>query len=249
MSGHSKWSTIKRKKAAVDAARGKIFTKLIRELTTAARRGGGEPDANPRLRTAMDAARTANMPAATMERAIKRGTGEIEGVSYEEATFEGYGPGGVALFIDVLTDNRNRTVAEIRHALTKHGGSLGEGGCVAWMFDLKGVLLIPVDGRTEDELLEIALEAGADDLTREGDVFQVTTRAGDLTQVKQALEQRGVVVSSAEVVRVAQNTVRVEGKDAELMLKLLEALEDQDDVQRVSSNFDIPEELMRSLEE
>jgi YebC/PmpR family DNA-binding regulatory protein len=249
MSGHSKWSTIKRKKAAVDAARGKIFTKLIRELTTAARRGGGDPDANPRLRAAIDAARTANMPAATMERAIKRGTGEIEGVSYEEATFEGYGPGGVALFIDVLTDNRNRTVAEIRHALTKHGGSLGEGGCVAWMFDLKGVLLIPVDGRTEDELLEIALEAGADDLTQEGDVFQVTTRAADLTQVKQALEQRGVLVSSAEVVRVAQNTVRVEGKDAELMLKLLEALEDQDDVQRVSSNFDIPEELMRSLEE
>jgi YebC/PmpR family DNA-binding regulatory protein len=249
MSGHSKWSTIKRKKAAVDAARGKVFTKLIRELTTAARRGGGDPDANPRLRAAMDAARTANMPAATMERAVKRGTGEIEGVSYEEATFEGYGPGGVALFIDVLTDNRNRTVAEIRHALTKHGGSLGEGGCVAWMFELKGVLLIPLDGRTEDEMLEIVLEAGADDLTQEGDVFQVTTRAGDLAQVKEALDRRGVTVSSAEVVRVAQNTVRVEGKDAEMMLKLLEVLEDQDDVQRVSSNFDIPEELMRSLEE
>ncbi|MGQ0722404.1 MAG: YebC/PmpR family DNA-binding transcriptional regulator [Candidatus Eiseniibacteriota bacterium] len=249
MSGHSKWSTIKRKKAAIDAARGKVFTKLIRELTTAARRGGGEPDANPRLRAAIDAARTANMPAATMERAVKRGTGEIEGVSYEEATFEGYGPGGVALFIDVLTDNRNRTVAEIRHALTKHGGSLGEGGCVAWMFELKGVLLIPVNGRTEDEMLEIMLEAGADDLTQEGDVFQVTTRAGDLAQVKEALDRRGITVSSAEVVRVAQNTVRVEGKDAELMLKLLEVLEDQDDVQRVSSNFDIPEELMRSLEE
>jgi YebC/PmpR family DNA-binding regulatory protein len=249
MSGHSKWSTIKRKKAAVDAARGKIFTKLIRELTTAARRGGGDPDANPRLRAAMDAARTANMPAATMERAVKRGTGEIEGVTYEEATFEGYGPGGVALFIDVLTDNRNRTVAEIRHSLTKHGGSLGEGGCVAWMFDLKGVILIPVESRSEDEMLEIALEAGADDLTQDGDVFQVTTRASDLSPVKHALEQRGVPVSSAELVRVAQNTVRLEGKDAELMLKLLEALEDQDDVQRVSSNFDIPEELMRSLED
>lgn len=249
MSGHSKWSTIKRKKAAIDAARGKVFTKLIRELTTAARRGGGDADANPRLRAAIDAARTANMPAATMERAVKRGTGEIEGVSYEEATFEGYGPGGVALFIDVLTDNRNRTVAEIRHALTKHGGSLGEGGCVAWMFELKGVLLIPVNGRTEDEMLEIVLEAGADDLTQEGDVFQVTTRAGDLAQVKEALDRRGVSVSSADVVRVAQNTVRVEGKDAEMMLKLLEVLEDQDDVQRVSSNFDIPEELMRSLEE
>jgi YebC/PmpR family DNA-binding regulatory protein len=249
MSGHSKWSTIKRKKAAVDAARGKIFTKLNREIVTAARAGGGDPDSNIRLRAAVDAARAANMPSANIERAIKRGTGEIEGVSYEEASFEGYGPGGVALFIDVLTDNRNRTVAEIRHVLTKHGGSLGEGGCVAWMFDLKGVISIPRNGRSEDEVLEIALEAGAEDLATEEDVYQVTTAPSSLAAVRDELQKKGMSIESAELVRVPQNTVKLEGKDAETMLRVMESLEDLDDVQRVSSNFDIPEELMRSMED
>jgi YebC/PmpR family DNA-binding regulatory protein len=249
MSGHSKWSTIKRKKAAIDAARGKIFTKLNREIVTAARNGGGDPEANTRLRAAVDAARTANMPSANIERAIKRGTGEIEGVSYEEATFEGYGPGGVALFIEVLTDNRNRTVAEIRHVLTKHGGSLGEGGCVAWMFDLKGVIAVPRNGRSEDEVLEVALEAGAEDLVTEDEAYHVTTAPSSLATVRDELQSRGLTVESAELVRVPQNTVKLEGKDAETMLRVMEALEDLDDVQRVSSNFDIPEELMRSLED
>jgi YebC/PmpR family DNA-binding regulatory protein len=247
MSGHSKWSTIKRKKAAVDAARGKVFTKLNREIVTAARHGGGDPESNVRLRAAIDAARTANMPSANIDRAIKRGTGEIEGVSYEEATFEGYGPGGVALFIDVLTDNRNRTVAEIRHVLTKHGGSLGEGGCVAWMFEMKGMIAVPRNGRSEDEMMEVVLEAGAEDLVSEVEAFQVTTAPTSLAAVRSALEKRGLTIESAELVRVPQNTVRLEGRDAETMLRVMEALEDLDDVQRVSSNFDIPEELMRSL--
>lgn len=249
MSGHSKWSTIKRKKAAIDAARGKIFTKLNREIVTAARNGGGDPEANTRLRAAVDAARTANMPSANIERAIKRGTGEIEGVSYEEATFEGYGPGGVALFIEVLTDNRNRTVAEIRHVLTKHGGSLGEGGCVAWMFDLKGIIAVPRNGRSEDEVLEVALEAGAEDLATEEEAYHVTTAPSSLATVRDELQRKGMTIESAELVRVPQNTVKLEGKDAETMLRVMEALEDLDDVQRVSSNFDIPEELMRSLED
>jgi YebC/PmpR family DNA-binding regulatory protein len=171
----------------------------------------------------------------------------MEGVSYEEASFEGYGPAGVAMFIDALTDNRNRTVAEIRHALTKHGGSLGEGGCVAWMFEMRGLITIPRNGRSEDEMLEIVLECGGDDLAVEDDVFEVTTRGTELFQVKQALEQRSIPVGSAELVRIAQNTVRVEGKDAELVIRLVETLEELDDVQRVSANFDIPEELMRSL--
>lgn len=247
MSGHSKWSTIKRKKAAVDAARGKVFTKLNREIVTAARHGGGDPESNIRLRAAIDAARVANMPSANIERAIKRGTGEIDGVSYEEATFEGYGPGGVALFIEVLTDNRNRTVAEIRHVLSKHGGSLGEGGCVAWMFDMKGVIAIPRNGRSEDEMMEIVLEVGAEDLASEDEAYQVTTAPGSLAAVRSALEGRGMSIESAELVRVPQTTVRLEGRDAEQMLRVMEALEDLDDVQRVSSNFDIPEELMRSL--
>ncbi|HMB70637.1 MAG TPA: YebC/PmpR family DNA-binding transcriptional regulator [bacterium] len=249
MSGHSKWSTIKRKKAANDAARGKVFTKLNREIVTAARAGGGDPDSNIRLRAAIDAARAANMPSANIDKAVKRGTGEIEGVSYEEASFEGYGPGGVALFIDVLTDNRNRTVAEIRHVLTKHGGSLGEGGCVAWMFALKGVIAIPRNGRSEDDMLEIVLEAGAEDLATEDEIFQVTTAPASLAAVRTELQGKGVSIESAELVRVPQNTVKLEGKDAETMLRVMESLEDLDDVQRVSSNFDIPEELMRSLED
>jgi YebC/PmpR family DNA-binding regulatory protein len=244
MSGHSKWSTIKRKKGAADAQRGKIFTKLIREITAAARTGGGDLDANTRLRTAVTAARSANMPSANIEKAIKRGTGEIEGITYEEACFEGYGPGGVALFIDVLTDNRNRTVSEIRHLLSKHHGSLGENGCVAWIFELKGVIAIPAESRSEEEMMELVLELGGEDFTREGAFYSVTTNPSNLNTVREALETRGVKIESAELMRVPQNTVPLKGKEAEQMLKLMEALEDQDDVQRVSANFDIPDELI-----
>jgi YebC/PmpR family DNA-binding regulatory protein len=249
MSGHSKWNTIKRKKAATDAAKGKVFTRLAREIITAARAGGGDPEMNARLRSAVAAARAANMPGANIEKAIKRGTGEIEGITYEEASFEGYGPGGVALFIDVVTDNRNRTVAEIRHLLTRHNGSLGEAGCVAWMFEQKGSILVKRDGRDEDALLELALEAGAEDVSLVGDMVQITTAPSDLFAVREALEKEGVTVASSELARIPQNTVRVEGKEAEQLLKLLDALEDQDDTQRVSANFDVPEELMQAHEE
>jgi YebC/PmpR family DNA-binding regulatory protein len=249
MSGHSKWSTIKRKKAATDAARGKVFTRLTREIITAARAGGGNPEMNARLRTAVAAAKASNMPNANIDKAIKRGTGEIEGVTFEETSFEGYGPGGVALFIDVVTDNRNRTVAELRHLLTKHNGSLGENGCVAWMFEPKGTILVAGEGRDEDTMLELALEAGAEDLAPDGDLFQITTAPTELFAVREALEEKGLTVTSAELARVPQNTVRVEGKDAEQLLKLLDALEDQDDTQRVSANFDVPEELMQAHED
>jgi YebC/PmpR family DNA-binding regulatory protein len=248
MSGHSKWSTIKRKKAATDAARGKVFTRHTREIITAAREGGGNSETNARLRTAIAGAKAANMPNANIEKAVKRGTGEIEGATYEEAIFEGYGPGGVALLIEVVTDNRNRTVAEIRHILTKHNASLGESGCVAWMFEQKGSILVSAGGGDEDEIMELALEGGAEDLAVEGDVFQITTAPGDLFAVREALEEKGVPVTSAEIARIPQNTVRVEGKDAEQLLKLLDALEDQDDTQRVSANFDVPEELMQAHE-
>jgi YebC/PmpR family DNA-binding regulatory protein len=192
------------------------------------------------------AAKSANMPNANIEKAIKRGTGEIEGATFEESAYEGYGPGGVALFIDVLTDNRNRTVSEIRHVLTKHHGSMGEAGCVAWMFELKGTILIAANERTEDEVMELVVEAGGDDYTLEGDVFQITTASTALFSVREAIESKGIEIVSAELVRVPQNTVRLEGKDAEQMLKLLEALEDQDDVQRVSANFDIADELLQA---
>ncbi|MCA9751071.1 MAG: YebC/PmpR family DNA-binding transcriptional regulator [Gemmatimonadetes bacterium] len=251
MSGHSKWATIKRKKAVVDAKRGKIFTRLAREIITAARSGGGDPSANARLRTAIAAARAENMPNANIDKAIKRGTGEIDGAAYEEVTYEGYGPGGVALFVDVTTDNRNRTVGEVRHALTKHNGSLGENGCVAWMFELKGSIVIPAEGLAEDAMMEHVVESGAEDFAPEGEgedaIWQVTTAPADLFAVKEALEARGVTVRSAELVRVPQNTVKLEGKDAETMLKLMDVLEDLDDVQRVSANFDIPDEILQSL--
>ncbi|MGH2571867.1 MAG: YebC/PmpR family DNA-binding transcriptional regulator [bacterium] len=249
MSGHSKWNTIKRKKAATDSAKGKVFTRLAREIITSARAGGGDPEMNARLRSAVAAARAANMPGANIEKAIKRGTGEIEGITYEEASFEGYGPGGVALFIDVVTDNRNRTVAEIRYLLTRHNGSLGEAGCVAWMFEQKGSILVKRNGREEDAILELALEAGAEDVTTAGDMVQITTAPSSLFAVREALEEKGLTVTSAEFARIPQNTVRVEGKEAELLLKLLDALEDQDDTQRVSANFDVPEELMQAQEE
>ena len=251
MAGHSKWANIQHRKNTQDAKRGKLFTRLIREITVAARMGGGDPGANPRLRLAMDKALTANMPRDTIERAIKRGAGSLEGVEYEEIRYEGYGPGGVALFVDVTTDNRNRTVGEVRHALTKHNGSLGENGCVAWMFELKGSIVIPAEGLAEDAMMEHVVESGAEDFAPEGEgedaIWQVTTAPADLFAVKEALEARGVTVRSAELVRVPQNTVKLEGKDAETMLKLMDVLEDLDDVQRVSANFDIPDEILQSL--
>ncbi len=247
MAGHSKWANIKRKKAVVDAKRGKVFTRLAREIISAAREGGGDTDGNARLRTAVAAARAENMPNANIEKAIKRGTGEIEGAAYEEVAYEGYGPGGVALFIDVMTDNRNRTVGEVRHALSKHNGSLGENGCVAWMFEPKGAIALAGRGRGEEQLMDVVVEAGAEDFSVDGEIVNVTTAPGDLFSVREALEAAGEEVQSAELTRVPQNTVKLEGKEAEQMIKLMDALEDLDDVQRVSANFDIPEEILAAL--
>jgi YebC/PmpR family DNA-binding regulatory protein len=247
MSGHSKWATIKRKKAAVDAQRGKMFTKIIRELMTAARKGGGDPESNPRLRTAITAARGVNMPRENIDRAIKRGTGDIEGQMFEEMSYEGYGPGGVAILIDTLSDNKNRTVGEIRHILTKNQGSLGESGCVAWMFTLRGMITVPAAGKDEESVMDLVVESGAEDFSLAGDAYQIMTQPGDLFSVRDALEKRGVEITSAELARIPQNTVTLTGKDAEAMIRLLEALEDNDDVQRVSANFDIADELMESL--
>jgi YebC/PmpR family DNA-binding regulatory protein len=248
MSGHSKWSTIKRKKGAADAKRGKIFTKIIKEITLASRLGGGDPDGNARLRTAILAAKDENMPKDNIERAIKKGVGEIGGASsFEETTYEGYGPGGVALLVEVLTDNKNRTVAEIRHILSKHGGNLGENGCVAWMFDKKGSLLVNKNDIGEDALMELALEAGADDVREEEHEFEVITNPGAFEAVRRAIEQRGIKLLSASIGMIPQNTVQLEAGKAEQMLKLMEKLEDNDDVQNVYANFDIPDEIMEKL--
>lgn len=246
MSGHSKWSTIKRKKAATDAARGKVFTRLTREIIAAARAGGGDPAGNARLRTAIQAAKAGNMPNANIDRAIKRGTGELEGAAYEEIALEGYGPGGVALYIEVLTDNRNRTVADVRHLLTRHGGSMGEAGSVAWMFTPKGSLAVAAAGRTEEQLMELAANAGAEDLTVEEEAASVVTPPAELFAVKESLEAAGLAVESAQLVRIPQSTVHLEGRDAEQLLKLLDALEEHDDVQHVSANFDIPEAILQA---
>lgn len=247
MSGHSKWHSIKHKKAAVDAKRGKIFTKIIRELTIAAKMGGGSPDANPRLRSAMQAAKDVNMPKDTIDKAIKKGTGELPGVSYEDVTYEGYGPGGVAIFIQGSTDNRNRTSAEIRHVFSKHNGSLGEAGCVAWMFGKKGMILVDASAADEDTLTEAVIEAGAEDLVNNGDSFTITTEPGDLDAVRSSLEEKGIKVQSAEISMVPSTTVKLEGKDAEQLLKLVGALEEHDDVQSVSANFDIADELIEQI--
>jgi YebC/PmpR family DNA-binding regulatory protein len=247
MSGHSKWATIKHKKAAVDARRGKVFTKLIRELTSAARMGGGDADMNPRLRTAVAAAKTANMPSDTIQRAIKKGTGELPGEVYEEITYEGYGAGGVAVLVDVLTDNKNRTVAEIRHLFSKHGGNLGETGCVAWMFARKGFVVLNANQIDEDTLLEIVLEAGGDDIRTESDVYEIVTVPEAFEEVRGVLEQKGLTLDVAEVTMLPQNTVPVEGKQAEQVLRLMEALDDQDDVRKAHANFDISEEVMAAL--
>ena len=247
MSGHSKWATIKHKKAAVDARRGKVFTKLIRELTSAARMGGGDADSNPRLRTAVAAAKTANMPSDTIQRAIKKGTGELPGEVYEEITYEGYGAGGVAILVDVLTDNKNRTVAEIRHLFAKHGGNLGESGCVAWMFARKGVITLNTNQIDEDTLLELVLEVGGDDVKTEADVYEIVTAPEAFEDVRSALEQKALTLDVAEVTMMPQNTVPVEGKQAEQVLRLMEALDDQDDVRKAHANFDISDEVMAAL--
>lgn len=247
MSGHSKWSSIKHKKAATDAKRGQAFTKVIKEITVAARGGGGDPTSNARLRTAIASAKAVNMPQDNVTRAIKKGTGELPGVSYEEFTYEGYGPGGAAIMIEIMTDNKNRTVADIRHMFSKHNGNLGESGCVAWMFNKKGLIVIDSDKVDEDKLMEIALNAGAEDMQRNEDVFEITTLPEDLESVREAIEKEGIEISLAEVSRIPQTTVNLEGKHAEQMLKLMEKLEDHDDVQHVFANFDIPDEVMENI--
>lgn len=241
MSGHSKWATIKRKKAKVDAQRGKIFTRLAREIIVAARQGGGDPEGNMRLKAAIQRAKEANIPNDNIMRAIQKGTGELGGASYEEITYEGYGPGGVAVMIEIMTDNRNRTAGEIRHIFSRNGGNLGETGCVAWMFQKKGLIVIDEgeNKRDEDDLMLLAIESGAEDFKAEDDSYEITALPEDLETVKQALEQAGVKMAVAEVTMVPQTTVKLEGKEAEQMLRLMELLEDHDDVQNVYANFEI----------
>jgi YebC/PmpR family DNA-binding regulatory protein len=247
MSGHSKWSTIKHKKGAADARRGKIFTKLIKEITIAARMGGGDQSGNPRLRSAVLAAKAENMPKDNIERAIKKGTGELPGVSYEEATFEGYGPGGVAVLVEILTDNRKRTVADIRHLFSKNAGNLGETGCVSWMFTKKGVIAFEKSRVDEEKLMNAALEAGAQDVQETEKEFEVQTDPGDFEGVKKKLEDAKLQPSYSEVTMVPQNTIRLTGKEAQQMIRLMESLEDSDDVQHVYANFDIPESEMEQI--
>ncbi|HEX9885988.1 MAG TPA: YebC/PmpR family DNA-binding transcriptional regulator [Longimicrobiales bacterium] len=244
MSGHSKWAQIKRKKAVVDAKRGAQFTKLIREITVAAREGGGKPDFNPRLRLAVDTAKAANMPADNIDRAIKKGTGELEGVNYEEIAYEAYGPGGVALYIECVTDNQNRTVAEVRHLIHKHGGNLGTAGSVAWQFDRKGRVYVSAERYHEDAVLEAALEAGAEDVVRDGDEFIVTTEVASFHEVQAGMRRAGVELEDAELTMIAQNAVAVTGKDAEKLLKILDLLDEHDDVQKVHTNGDIDESVL-----
>jgi YebC/PmpR family DNA-binding regulatory protein len=246
MSGHSKWHTIKHKKGALDAKRGKVFTKLIKEISVAARTGGGDPDANARLRKAVSDAKGANMPNDTIARAIRRGTGAEEGVSYEEITYEGYGPGGVAVMVDSMTDNRNRTVAEIRHIFSKNGGNLGATGSVRHLFDKKGYIVVDKAAKSEDELLELALDAGADDLRDDEDSFEIITAPENFDAVLTAVKGAGVEPQVAEVEMIPQTYIKLAGNEAKQMLKLMEALEDHDDVQKVSANFDISEADMAS---
>ena len=247
MSGHSKWASIKHKKGAADAKRGKIFTKLMREISAAAKTGGGDPNANPRLRTAIQSARAANMPSENIERAVKKGTGEMEGVVYEEVVYEGYGPQGVAILAQCLTDNKNRTAAEIRSIFSKTGGSMAGAGSVAWMFEKKGVLIVPAKVASEDSLMEIALAAGAEDLTQANDKFEITTGPHDFETVREALEKAKISAESAQVTMIAKNQVPVSAEGARAVLKLIEALEDHDDVQNVYANCDIPDEVMKEI--
>jgi YebC/PmpR family DNA-binding regulatory protein len=244
VAGHNKWSKIKRKKGVNDAKRGALFTKLIREITVAAREGGGDPDYNARLRLAVDTAKAASMPAENIDRAIKKGTGELEGVDYQETTYEGYGPGGVALFIECLTDNTNRTVADVRHALGKCGGSLGTDGSVAWQFSRKGQIVVDANRYSEDAVFEAAIDAGAEDVEGDGEEFVVTTQVADFAAVQEALRGADIDVASAELTRLPDNEIAVAGKDAEQLLKLLDMLDDLDDVQKVHSNADIDESVL-----
>jgi len=247
MSGHSRWSQIKRKKGKADQQRGKLFTKLIREITVAARTGGGDLKINMRLKAALESAKAASMPADNIKRAIQKGTGELPGEAYEEVTYEGYGPGGVALMVRVLTDNKNRTAPEIRHVFEKNGGNLGQVGCVAWMFERKGVIQVDAERIGEDELLGPALDAGASDMRRVEKVYEITTTPDEMESVRRALEERKVPVLEAEVSMVPLSTVRAEGKDAQAVLRLVEALEEQDDVQAVYANYDIPDEIIDAI--
>ncbi|HWZ13342.1 MAG TPA: YebC/PmpR family DNA-binding transcriptional regulator [Acidobacteriaceae bacterium] len=247
MSGHSKWATIKHKKGALDAKRGKIFTRLIKEITIAAKAGGGDPDGNPRLRTAIAAAKAENMPQDNIKRAIQRGTGELEGVSYEEIQYEGYGPGGVALIVEVTTDNKNRAVSEIRHAFTKNGGNMGEPKSVSWMFTKKGLIVVPKSAAPEDKLMDIVLEAGGDDLSDEGENWEILTDPNAFHSVLEAVKKAGIETEVAEVTMIASTYTKLEGAQANQMIRLLEALEDQDDVQNVYSNFDMDAKQMEEV--
>lgn len=247
MSGHSKWATIKRKKGAADAKRGQLFSKLIKEITIAARHGGGDVNGNPRLRTILEKAKASNMPVDNITRAIKKGTGELEGVNYEESWYEGYGPAGVALMVECLTDNKKRTVAELRHLLTKHGGNLGEAGCVAWMFHKRGVITFDKKSVPESELMDTAIDAGADDIRDLGEIFEIVADPGQFEAVRKACEAKGWKPVEASVQMYPQNTVKLEEADAEKMLKLMESLEEHDDVQNVYANFDIDDSVMEKL--
>ena len=249
MSGHNKWSTIKHKKGAADAKRGKLFSKLIKEITVAARMGGGDIDGNSRLRTAVATAKAANMPKDNIDRAIKKGTGELEGFNLEETSYEGYGPGGVAVLVNVLTDNKNRAVADIRHIFSKYNGNLGERGCVSWMFDKKGVAAIPKDAVDEEVLYDLALEIGAEDISDEGDEFEIVIAPEEIETLREALESKGIKYRQLEVQMIPQTNVTLTGKQAQQTLKLLDALEELDDVQSISSNFDISDEEMAQIQQ
>ncbi len=247
MSGHSKWSTIKRKKGATDAKRGKIFTRLAKEIIVAAKIGGGDPAANPRLRTAIAGAKSENMPKDNIEKAIKKGTGDIEGVNYEEYTYEGYGPGGVAILVDTMTDNKNRTLPEVRATFNKNNGNLGEAGSVAWMFETKGIITVDADETDEDTLMETALEAGADDMVNDDGIYEVYSEPSAFEDVRSAIEKAGIKMLSAEITKRPTNSIKLEGKEAEQILRLVDRLEDLDDVQKVHANFDISAEILESL--
>lgn len=249
MSGHSKWATIKHKKGALDAKRGKAFTKIIKEITVAARMGGGDPDANPRLRTAIAAAKAENMPADNIKRAVQKGTGELPGTTYEESVYEGYGPGGVAIMLEVATDNKNRTISEIRHILGKHGGNLGENGCVGWMFSKKGYIVVEKEKVDEEKLLNLVMEAGAEDLTGDGSNWEIFTKPAEFQPIVDRLEAEKITPALAEVSMIPQNYIKLTGKGAQQMLRLSEELEDHDDVQHVYANFDIEESELHALAE
>jgi len=247
MSGHSKWHSIRHKKGVVDAKRGKLFTGIIREITIAARQGGGDPDANPRLRTVITKAKEANMPKDNIEKAIKKGTGELEGYNLEEIVYEGYGPSGVAIMIDAMTDNKNRTTADIRNIFIKSGGNLGDNGCVSWIFAKKGIITVSAEKYDEDTVMEVALEAGADDVKKETDVWEVNTSPEAFNAVKGAFQEKGFEILLNDIMRVPNTTVKLDGKNAEKILNLMEKLEDNDDVQSLAANFDIPDEVIQNI--